>query len=207
MHAATPKLVILGRDGVLNVFRDDHVKVPEEWQPLPGALEAVAQLNHAGWHTVLATNQSGIGRGLVDMAALTAVHQHMNRLLASQGGRIDAVFFCPHTPEDQCECRKPLPGLMLQIGERYGIDDLACVPMVCDTARDLQAARAAGCEPHLVRTGRAALVPPEQLTQWVSDIGGALVHDDLAAFATFLLHREHAQQGVIGEDSQPSPLK
>lgn len=206
MPTPTPKLVILGRDGVLNAYRDDHVKAPEEWQPLPGALEAVARLNHAGWHTVLATNQSGIGRGLVDMASLTAVHLNMNRLLAEKGGRIDAVFFCPHTPEDQCDCRKPLPGLMLQIGELYGIDDLSRVPMVCDTARDLQAAQAAGCEPHLVRTGRAALVPPEQLAQWVIGVDQAVVHNDLDAFAAFLLHREHEQLGVVGEDSRPSPL-
>lgn len=207
MHPQRPKLVILGRDGVLNVFRDDHVKDPAEWQPLPGALEAVARMNHAGWHTVLATNQSGIGRGLVDMAALNAVHQHMMKLLAEKGGRIDAVFFCPHTPEEQCACRKPLPGLMLQIAERYGLDGmLSQVPMVCDTARDLQAARAAGCEPHLVRTGRAAALSPEQLAQWVVGIDAITVHEDLAAFAEFLLHREHVLLGVVGEDSRPSPM-
>jgi D-glycero-D-manno-heptose 1,7-bisphosphate phosphatase len=207
MHPHHPKLVILGRDGVLNVFRDDHVKDPAEWQPLPGALEAVARMNHAGWHTVLATNQSGIGRGLVDMAALNAVHQHMMKLLAEKGGRIDAVFFCPHTPEEQCACRKPLPGLMLQIAERYGLDGmLSQVPMVCDTARDLQAARAAGCEPHLVRTGRAAALSPEQLAQWVVGIDAITVHEDLAAFAEFLLHREHVLLGVVGEDSRPSPM-
>lgn len=207
MHPHHPKLVILGRDGVLNVFRDDHVKDPAEWHPLPGALEAVARMNHAGWHTVLATNQSGIGRGLVDMSALNAVHQHMMRLLAEKGGRIDAVFFCPHTSEEQCACRKPLPGLMLQIAERYGLDGLLSrVPMVCDTARDLQAAQAAGCEPHLVRTGRAAALTAEQLAQWVVGIDAVTVHDDLAAFAEFLLHREHTLQGVVGEDSRPSPM-
>jgi D-glycero-D-manno-heptose 1,7-bisphosphate phosphatase len=207
MHPHHPKLVILGRDGVLNVFRDDHVKDPAEWQPLPGALEAVARLNHAGWHTVLATNQSGIGRGLVDMSALNAVHQHMMKLLAEKGGRIDAVFFCPHTPEEQCACRKPLPGLMLQIAERYGLDGLLSrVPMVCDTSRDLQAAQAAGCEPHLVRTGRAAALTTEQLAQWVVGIDAVNVHDDLAAFAEFLLHREHTQLGIVGEDSRPSPM-
>ena len=122
MHPHHAKLVILGRDGILNLYRDDHVKAPEEWEPVPGALEAVARLNHAGWHAVLATNQSGIGRGLVDMASLNAVHRHMMQLLAETGGRIDAIFFCPHVPEDHCDCRKPLPGLMLEIGERYGLD-------------------------------------------------------------------------------------
>jgi D-glycero-D-manno-heptose 1,7-bisphosphate phosphatase len=207
MHPLHPKLVILGRDGVLNEYRDDHVKSPEEWQPVTGALEAVARLNQAGWHAVLATNQSGIGRGLVDMASLNAVHRRMMQLLAAKGGRIDAVFFCPHVPEDNCDCRKPLPGLMLQIAQRYGLDGLLSrVPMVCDTARDLRAAQAAGCEPHLVRTGRAAGLTPELLAQWVHGIDGVTVHADLAAFAEFVLHREHAQLGIVGEDSQPSPL-
>ena len=202
-----PKLVILGRDGVLNLYRDDHVKEADEWQPVPGALDAVARLNHAGWHTVVATNQSGIGRGLVDMASLNAVHRHMMQLLAEKGGRIDAVFFCPHAPEEQCDCRKPLPGLMLQIGERYGLDGLlARVPMVCDTARDLQAAQAAGCEPHLVRTGRAAALAPEQLAQWIKGIDRVVVHDDLPAFADFLLRRENALRGVVDADSRPVPL-
>ncbi len=208
MHPHHPKLVILGRDGVLNLYRDDHVKEADEWQPMPGALEAVARLNHAGWHTVVATNQSGIGRGLVDMASLNAVHRRMMQLLAEKGGRIDAVFFCPHAPEEECDCRKPLPGMMKQIGERYGLDELLSrVPMVGDTARDLQAAQAAGCEPHLVRTGRAATLTADQLAQWVAGIANVNVHDDLAAFVDFLLHREHAQLGVVGEDSRPARLE
>ena len=117
-HAHGMKLVILGRDGTLNRYRDDHVKAPEELDPLPGAMEAVARLNHAGWHTVLATNQAGIGRGLLDMASLNAVHIRLNQLLAEKGGRLDAAFFCPHTPEEGCDCRKPLPGLIQQIGQR-----------------------------------------------------------------------------------------
>jgi len=207
MHAHHPKLVILGRDGILNLYRDDHVKAPDEWQPVPGALEAVARLNQAGWHAVLATNQSGIGRGLVDMASLNAVHRHMMQLLAEKGGRIDAVFFCPHAPEEQCDCRKPLPGLMNQIASRYGMDGLlARVPMVCDTARDLQAAAAAGCEPHLVCTGRASMLTPEHLASLTAGIDNVAVHADLAAFVEFLLHREHTQLGVVGEDSRPTPL-
>ena len=207
MHAHHPKLVILGRDGILNLYRNDHVKSPDEWQPVPGALEAVARLNQAGWHAVLATNQSGIGRGLVDMASLNAVHRHMMQLLAACGGRIDAVFFCPHAPEEQCDCRKPLPGLMLQVADRYGLEgQLSTVPMVCDTARDLQAAHAAGCEPHLVLTGRAATLSAEQLAQWIAGIDAVQVHADLAAFAEFLLHREHTLLGVVGEDSRPAPL-
>ena len=182
------KLVILGRDGILNEFRDDHVKAPEEWSPVPGAMEAVARLNHAGWHTVVATNQSGIGRGMIDMASVNAVHAHMFKLLMAVGGRIDAVFFCPHSPDEQCECRKPLPGLMHEIGLRYSID-LKHVPMVADTLRDLRAAHAAGCEPHLVCTGRAAGLDAAQVRQMVDQVPGTQVHADLAAFAEHVLSR------------------
>ena len=180
------KLVILGRDGILNDFRDDHVKAPEEWFPIAGALEAVSRLNHAGWHAVVATNQSGIGRGMIDMALVNAVHAHMLKQLLAVGGRIDAVFFCPHTPADQCDCRKPLPGLMRDIGKRYGID-LKHVPMVADTLRDLQAAHAAGCQPHLVCSGRAAGLDAAQIQQMVDLVPGTRVHADLAAFAEHLL--------------------
>ena len=205
-HHHGPKLLIPGRDGILNVFRDDHVKAPQEWIPVEGALEAVARLNQAGWHAVVATNQSGIGRGLVDMSSLNAIHQHMIQQLAARGGRIDAVFLCPHVPEDHCSCRKPLPGLMQMIAERYGIDDLSRVPMVCDTQRDVQAAHAAGCEPHIVRTGRAAGLPDEELVRWTAGIDGVHAHANLAALAEFLLHREHLATGVRGEDSAPTPL-
>ena len=180
------KLIILGRDGVLNRYREDHVKEAQEWEPLPGALEAVARLNHAGWHAVVATNQAGIGRGLIDMASLNAVHQAMIRRLAEAGGRLDAVFFCPHTPEEQCDCRKPLPGMMQQIAQRYGIE-LAGVPMVCDNLRDLKAAVAAGCQPHLVRTGRAAALDEEQLRALLQQAPGTRVHRDLPALAESLM--------------------
>jgi D-glycero-D-manno-heptose 1,7-bisphosphate phosphatase len=187
-----PKLVITGRDGILNVFRPDHVKAPEEWEPIAGALEAVARLNHAGWHVVVATNQSGIGRGMIDMTSVNAIHQHMMRLLMEKGGRIDAVFYCPHTASEQCECRKPAPGLMREIGERYGVD-LDDVPMVCDTLRDLQAAQAAGCPPHLVRTGRAAATAIDDATlqDWLRQVPGTTVHDDLCAFVEHLVGAEH----------------
>jgi D-glycero-D-manno-heptose 1,7-bisphosphate phosphatase len=207
MTPHTPKLVILGRDGILNVFREDHVKAPQEWIPIGGALEAVARLNQAGWHAVLATNQSGIGRGLVDMTSLNAIHQHMMKSLAAKGGRIDAVFICPHVPEDHCSCRKPLPGLMLQIAQRWGIDDMSRVPMVCDTVRDLHAAKAAGCEPHAVRTGRAAGYSDDEIAALTAGISGVHVHATLADFADFVLHREHAAAGVLGEDSRPVRLQ
>ena len=189
MHA--PKLVIYGRDGILNQYREDHVKSPQEWVPIKGALEAVARLNHAGWHAVVATNQSGIGRGMIDMASVNAVHAHMFKALMTAGGRIDAVFFCPHTPEDGCDCRKPQPGLMRDIGKRYGID-LKQVPMVADTLRDLQAAAAAGCEPHLVLSGRAAGLDADAVQAMVDQVPGTRVHDDLPAFAEHLLSRPAA---------------
>jgi len=196
------KLVILGRDGVLNTYRDDHVKAPEEWEPLPGALEAVARLNHAGWHAVVATNQSGIGRGMIDMASVNAVHAHMNRRLMALGGRIDAVFFCPHTPEDGCDCRKPMPGMMHDVARRYGVD-LAEVPMVCDTLRDLEAAAAAGCLPHLVLTGRSAALDDEALARIIDQVPQTCVHTDLAAFAEWLLRRDRGERAT---DSGPGAL-
>ena len=191
------KLIILGRDGILNHYRDDHVKSPDEWLPIDGALEAVSRLNHVGWHTVVATNQAGIGRGMIDMASINAVHAEMNRKLLAQGGRLDAVFFCPHTPEEQCVCRKPLPGMMLDIGRRYGVD-LAQVLMVADTVRDIQAAVAAGCEPHLVLSGRASALSEDALQQVLAAATRTQVHADLAAFAEFVLTRDHIADSGAG---------
>ena len=183
------KLIILDRDGTINEDRDDYVKSADEWVPIPGALEAIARLNHAGWHTVIATNQSGIGRGTFDMAALNAMHLKMNQLLARQGGRIEAVFFCPHIPEDECDCRKPMPGLFTQIGERFGVS-LADVPVVGDTLRDLQAGAAAGCQPHFLRTGKGARLDATALNALVQQVPGTRVHADLSAFAEHLIRRE-----------------
>ena len=195
MH--TTKLVILGRDGILNEFREGHVTAPDEWVPVVGALEAVARLNHAGWHVVVATNQSGIGRGMIDMSAVNAVHAHMYQMLQAQGARVDAVFFCPHTPEDDCACRKPRPGLMLDIGLRYGVD-LTHVPMVGDTARDLLAAQGAGCQPHLVQSGRAAGLGPDQVQALLAVVPAAQAHADLGAFVDFLLQRDDNGDSMLG---------
>lgn len=181
------KLVILDRDGTVNEDSADYVKSPDEWTPLPGALEAIARLNHAGWHVVLASNQSGLGRGLFDVSTLNAMHAKMHTLLAGVGGRVDAVFYCPHAPDEGCHCRKPEPGLFEQIGERYGID-LQGVPMVGDSARDAVAAVAAGCEPHLVLTGKGVACRGRDLPD--SFPKETRVHADLAAFVEFLLARE-----------------
>ena len=183
------KLFILDRYGTINQDSLDYVKSAEEWMPLPGALEAIARLNHAGWHAVIASNQSGLGRGLFDVSTLNAMHTKMHALLAAVGGRVDAVFYCPHTPDDGCHCRKPEPGLFEQIGERYGMD-LRDVPMVGDSARDVLAAVAAGCEPHLVLTGKGAAYKGRDLPDTFP--AETRVHADLAAFADFLIARETA---------------
>ena len=149
------KLVILDRDGVINRDSAQFIKRPDEWEPLPGSLEAIARLNQAGVHVVIATNQSGIGRGLFDMATLNAIHAKMYRALAQLGGRIDAVFYCPHAADSNCECRKPKPGMLRAIGERFNTS-LVGVPCVGDGIRDLQAAAAVGAQPVLVLTGKGA---------------------------------------------------
>ncbi len=183
------KLVILDRDGTINEDSADFIKSPDEWTPLPGALEAIARLNHAGWHAVIASNQSGLGRGLFDVATLNAIHARMHQMLALVGGRVDAIFYCPHTAADHCHCRKPEPGLLEQIGERYGVD-LQQVPVVGDSTRDLVSAVAAGCEPHLVLTGKAAPYRGRSLPE--SFPKETRAHTDLAAFADYLLAREAA---------------
>ena len=182
------RLVILDRDGTINADSDEYIKSADEWQPLPGALDAIAKLNHAGWHVVIASNQSGLGRGLFDVAALNAMHAKMHKLLTAAGGRVDAIFFCPHSPEDACNCRKPMSGLFEQIGERYGMD-LKGVHAVGDTVRDLQAGAAVGCQPHLVLTGKSEKWRGQTLpADFSADLpAGTCVHDDLMAFADWLL--------------------
>jgi len=147
------KLVILDRDGVINQDSDQFIKNTSEWKPIPGSLEAIAKLNHAGYRVVIASNQSGIGRGLLDMGALNAINDKMYRVLAQVGGRIDALFYCPHSAETNCDCRKPKPGMFIDISQRFNVD-LAGVPSVGDSLRDLQAAASVGAQPMLVLTGK-----------------------------------------------------
>ena len=171
------KLVILDRDGTINHDSDQYIKSPAEWKPIKGSLEAIARLTQDGWRVVVATNQSGIGRGLFDMATLNAIHDTMHRAVHQAGGRIDAIFFCPHAGDANCECRKPKPGMLLEIAKRMNVD-LDGVPMVGDSLRDLQAAAAAGARPVLVLTGKG---------RQTRDAGGlpagTVVVPDLAAFA------------------------
>lgn len=147
------KLIVLDRDGTINHDSEQFIKSPEEWRPIPGSLEAIARLNHAGYRVVVATNQSGIGRGLFDMGTLNAIHEKMHRALAQVGGRIDAVFYCPHAADATCSCRKPNPGLLHEAGRRFNVA-LSGVPVIGDGLRDLEAAESVGSQPMLVLTGK-----------------------------------------------------
>jgi len=188
------KLIILDRDGTINADRDDYVKSHEEWVPLPRSLEAIARMNHAGWRVVIASNQSGLGRGLFDVATLNAMHEKMNHLLAQEGARVEAVFFCPHTQDDRCDCRKPLSGLFEQIAKRTGVD-LKNVPTVGDSLRDLQAGANVGCEPHLVLTGKGEAYKGQPLSSKFPK--NTRVHDDLYAFSEWLLNERDDRMAQI----------
>ncbi|MFV2061296.1 MAG: D-glycero-beta-D-manno-heptose 1,7-bisphosphate 7-phosphatase [Gammaproteobacteria bacterium] len=149
------KLIILDRDGVINEDSDDFIKSPEEFIPIPGSFEAITRLCHAEYKVVIASNQSGIARGYYDLDTLNAIHAKMHRLLGVHGGKIEAVFFCPHGPDDNCDCRKPKPGMLNDIAKRYDIP-LSNVPFIGDSLRDITAARAAGASPYLVKTGKGS---------------------------------------------------
>jgi D-glycero-D-manno-heptose 1,7-bisphosphate phosphatase len=178
------KLIILDRDGVINHDSEQYIKSPDEWRPIPGSLEAIARLHHAGYKIVAATNQSGIGRGLFDMATLNAIHEKMHRALALAGGRIDAIFYCPHTADSQCECRKPKCGMLKEIGVRFGVD-LAAVPCVGDSLRDLECAEEVGAQPMLVLTGKG-----ERTLREGNFPKNTLIFPDLAFAASALLASE-----------------
>ncbi|MGI9305438.1 MAG: D-glycero-beta-D-manno-heptose 1,7-bisphosphate 7-phosphatase [Gammaproteobacteria bacterium] len=177
------KCVILDRDGVINHDAADHIKSPDEWRPIPGSLEAIARLNEAGYCVAVATNQSGISRGLFDVETLGEIHGKMQSELARVGGRLSGIFYCPHVPEDHCDCRKPKAGLLRQIGETLQIE-LTDVPFVGDSVRDMQAAVAVGAWPVLVRTGHGETsLASRNLPARVA------VYDNLAAVADELLQR------------------
>jgi D-glycero-D-manno-heptose 1,7-bisphosphate phosphatase len=150
------KWVILDRDGVINLDSDNYIKSPEEWQPIIGSPEAIALLNAHGFKAVVLTNQSGIARGLYDTDTLKQIHAKMRATVTAAGGEIADIFYCPHGPEDACDCRKPLTGLFRQFSQKYGVD-LAGIPAVGDALRDIQAAQSAGCAPLLVETGKGKL--------------------------------------------------
>ncbi len=141
------KLVILDRDGVINADSDAYIKSPAEWVPISGSLEAIASLTNAGMTVAVATNQSGLARGLFDIDTLNRIHGLMVERVGAVGGRIDAIAFCPHGPDAGCGCRKPAPGLLLALAKRFGVS-LLDVPVVGDSVRDLEAAAQCGCETH-----------------------------------------------------------
>ena len=180
-HTRQVKLIILDRDGVINYDSEQFIKSPDEWRPIPGSLEAISRLNHAGFRVVVATNQSGLGRRLFDMATLIAINDKMHKSLAQVGGRIDAVFYCPHTADSACECRKPKPGMFLEIGNRFGVE-LTGVPCVGDSVRDLQAAAAVDAQPILVLSGKGE----KTLRDGVFP-ANTIIYPDLAFVATALL--------------------
>jgi len=178
------KLAILDRDGVINFDSDQYIKSPAEWRPIPGSIEAIARLNQHGYHIAVATNQSGIGRGLFDMATLNAINDKMMEMVFRQGGRIDALFFCPHTAAEECGCRKPRTGMLEEIAARFHTE-LKGVPSIGDSLKDLQAAEAVGAQPILVLTGKG---------QATRDSGGlpkkTLVFEDLAEASRHIVEQE-----------------
>lgn len=176
-----PKLVILDRDGVINEDSDQYIKDADEWRALPGSLAALAKLHQAGFAVAIATNQSGVGRGLFDEFALARIHARMIEAIEDAGGRIEMIAFCPHAPDDNCACRKPKPGLLLRISKELNMP-LAGAPVIGDAERDLAAARAVGAQPVLVRTGKG-----RETEQRLPAGHGIAVYDDLAAAVTALL--------------------
>ena len=178
-RSLTPKIVILDRDGVINFDSDDYIKSVDEWRPIPHSAEAISLLYNHGYNVYVATNQAGIARGLFDLNTLNAIHARLNNLVESAGGKIEAIYYCPHHPDEHCQCRKPGTGLLSQIEDHSG-QSLVGQPFVGDSLTDIQAALAMGCRPILVKTGNGAktfhmLEPPVE------------TYDDLFDFATSII--------------------
>lgn len=178
------KLIILDRDGVINEDSDNYIKSPEEFIPLPGSLAAIARLHRAGYTIAVATNQSGIARGYFDIDTLNRMHEKFYQLVAAHGGEICGIFYCPHGPDDVCECRKPKPGLLLDIKSRFNTV-MQDVPVVGDSLRDLQAARSVGAKPILVRTGKG-----QRTIDKGEGLDGVPIYDNLSTFVDDLLKQE-----------------
>ena len=177
------KLLILDRDGVINQDSDAYIKSLDEWIPIPGSIEAIAQLSKAGWTVAVATNQSGIARGYYSLATLDAMHARLRELVAAQGGEVGLIVYCPHGPDDGCDCRKPRPGMLRTSANHYAVD-LAGVWFVGDSKGDLEAARAVDAQPVLVRTGKGE----QTLSKGVPE--ATLIFDDLASIASALIHTQ-----------------
>lgn len=168
-------LIILDRDGVINEDSDNYIKTPAEWIPIRGSLQAIADLNRAGHHVVVATNQSGIARGFYTENDLTAIHQKMIAALAEEGGHLDGIFYCPHHPDEQCSCRKPKPGMLMQIAEQFKIN-LRDALLMGDAERDIVCAQAVHCPAWLLKTGKGM-----RTLAGGSLLEDVLVFEDLAA--------------------------
>lgn len=184
MSRAAPKLVILDRDGVINYDSEAYIKSVEDWRALPGSLEAIAQLCAAGFTVTVATNQSGIGRGLYDEAELARIHARMSAEIAAAGGQLAGIYYCPHRPDAGCRCRKPAPGLLEQVGSDFGVE-LERVPVIGDKRSDLDAAEAVGARPILVETGQGARTRAAAATQRYE------TYADLAAAAANLIQESN----------------
>ena len=174
-------MLLLDRDGVINYESPDYIKSPDEWQAIPGSLAAIARLTQAGYRVAVTTNQSGVGRGLFSEAVLGDIHRKMLQEVEQAGGRIERIFYCPHGPDEGCDCRKPRPGLIYQATE-----EMPCprrnIVLIGDTLRDLEAAQAADIKAFLVRTGKGSATEKQ-----LPDGLAAGVYDDLAAAADALL--------------------
>lgn len=179
------KLVILDRDGVINEDSDDYIKSVDEWIPIPGSLEAIVRLNKAGFTVAVATNQSGLARGYFDTETLHAMHNKLTEMLDVLGGRVDQIVFCPHGPNDNCQCRKPLPGLYLEISKKFETE-LTDVWVIGDSLRDLQAADAVNAQPVLVKTGKG------QRSMAKGGLpAGTFIFDDLQGAVNSLISKEN----------------
>jgi len=179
------KVIVLDRDGVINHDSDEYIKSKEEWLPIAGSLEAIARLNHGGYIVVVASNQSGLARGFFDIEALSAMHKKMDDELTKVGGHVDAIFYCPHGPDDGCDCRKPKPGMLLEIGQRFNVP-LNEVVFIGDSVSDIKAASNAHAKPMLVRTGKG--VKAEMILKAECKQSKSIpVFDDLASAVTAIL--------------------
>jgi D-glycero-D-manno-heptose 1,7-bisphosphate phosphatase len=182
------KLLILDRDGVINEDSDAYIKSVQEWIPIPGSIEAIAQLSKAGWTVAIATNQSGIARGYYNLATLDAMHARLRELVAEQGGEVGLIVYCPHGPDQECDCRKPKPGMLRMIASHYAVD-LQGIWFVGDSKGDLEAAVAVDSQPVLVMTGKGYKTRRGPLP------AGTLIFDDLAAVAAELIHNSASLNG------------
>ena len=192
MNEGPTKIIILDRDGVINADNADYIKCATEWLPLPGSIEAICTLCQQGYSVYVATNQSGIGRGLFSLGDYQAINDKMINTVNAGGGKIAGVFYCPHTPDDNCGCRKPKPGLFRQIAAHAG-QSIEGVAAIGDSRRDLEASAAAGCRPILIRTGNGRNTEAGLLKTPLDSAGSIPVFDDLTA----------AVASLIAADSQP----